>query len=134
MPTRQVPIIVRLLYFFFAGLWIGTIAAEIGWICCVTIVGLPLGIYIFHRLPLVMTLKMPDEQMIPVGPYGYYRIAPPEQSPPLPARIVWFILVGWWFSFFWVNLALILGVTVIFTPVAFWMVNKVPALLTLEGV
>ena len=133
MHARQVPLLVRLLYFILIGVWIGGVAAHVGWFLCVTVVGLPFGIWVLHRVPLVTTLTMPDEEYVPIRTADDYRRAPPGGVPFL-LRVVWFALAGWWLAYVWINLAFLLAATFILAPVGFWMINRVPAILTLEGV
>lgn len=48
-------------------------------------------------------------------------------------RAPYFLLVGWWASLIWLVLAyvLILGTAGLGLPLAFWIVNRVPAITTL---
>lgn len=134
MKSRQLPLLIRLPYFFILGLPVGATCALVGWTLCVTVVFLPFGIWLLHRLPLVTTLTMPDEDYAPIARASDWKHVPDEESVPLLGRILWFVLVGWWLSFIWIKLAFLLGMTFILTPVGFWMTNRVPAILTLEGV
>jgi uncharacterized membrane protein YccF (DUF307 family) len=54
---REINILVRILYFLVIGWWLGALALKVGWILCVTIIGMPVGLLILNRLPLLMTLK-----------------------------------------------------------------------------
>lgn len=54
-PT-QYPWPIRLIYFLLIGWWASWLWANLGWILCVSIVGLPIGIWMFDRLPTVTTL------------------------------------------------------------------------------
>ena len=44
MKARQLPLLVRLLYFFFVGSWLGLSCALVGWVLCVTVVLLPFAL------------------------------------------------------------------------------------------
>ena len=137
MSAREVPLLFRFVYFLVFGLWAGGICAQVGWLLCVTVIGLPFGIWLLHRLPLITTLTMPDEDYAPVeSPEKWTHAHPrtPDAGFPFLIRVVWFVLVGWWFSFVWINGAFILAGTIILSPFGFWMINRVPAVLTLEGV
>jgi len=46
----------RLIYFLFIGWWVSLLWANIAWALCVSIIGLPVGIIMFHYLPAVTTL------------------------------------------------------------------------------
>lgn len=134
MNARQLPILVRLLYFFFIGLPLGLAVALVGWGLCVTVILMPFGIWVLHRLPLITTLTMPHEEYMPIAKASDFRVERETDSVPFLFRLVWFVLVGCWLSFIWIKLAFLLGATFILTPVGFWMINRVPAILTLEGV
>lgn len=134
MNARQLPLLLRLIYFFFVGSWLGFSCALVGWFLCVTVIFLPFGIWILHRLPIVTTLTMPDEDYTPIASASDFRVVREGESVPLPFRVIWFVAVGWWLALIWIKLAFLLGATFILTPVGFWMVNRVPAILTLEGV
>jgi uncharacterized membrane protein YccF (DUF307 family) len=134
MKARQVPLIFRFIYFLFVGLWLGLICAKIGWLLCVTVVGLPFGIWVLHRLPLVTTLTMPDEEYNPISHARDFQHATTEEPFPFVVRAAWFVLVGWWLSAAWIAASFALAATFVLSPFGFWMINRVPAVLTLEGV
>lgn len=47
-------------------------------------------------------------------------------------RTVYFILVGWWFSLIWLELAWLAGLTLILLPLSFWMFTASAAVTTLR--
>lgn len=55
--TQQVSFLIRALYFVFVGWWVGFCWAYIAYGFCLTILGLPLGLMMFNRLPAVLTLR-----------------------------------------------------------------------------
>ncbi len=134
MKARQLPLIFRLIYFIFVGIPLGLATATAGWILCVSVVFLPFGIWLLHRLPLVTTLTMPDEEYVPIERVEDFRRAPSANSVSLLIRIPWFVFVGWWLSAIWIKISFLLAATMILSPIGFWMINRVPAVLTLEGV
>ena len=44
------------LYFVLIGWWFSLLWSLLAWLLCVTIIGLPLGVWMFNRLPSVTTL------------------------------------------------------------------------------
>lgn len=48
--------IIRLIYFIFVGWWLSLIWSNVAWLLCAIIIGLPVGIWMFNRLPAVTTL------------------------------------------------------------------------------
>ncbi|MBK8432432.1 MAG: hypothetical protein IPL28_14560 [Chloroflexi bacterium] len=47
----------RALYFLVIGWWFSLIWATLGWLLCLTIIGLPLGVVMLNTLPAVTTLQ-----------------------------------------------------------------------------
>jgi uncharacterized membrane protein YccF (DUF307 family) len=54
---RQYPFVLRAIYFLLIGWWLSGIWMSVGWVASVTIVGLPVAIWMFNRVPLVTTLR-----------------------------------------------------------------------------
>lgn len=134
-PTDKGPgCLIRILYFIFVGLWLGAIVTVAAWLLIITIIGLPLGLWLLNRLPQVMTLKPVhiEAQVTVVDGKVVYREARPSQHPFL-LRAIYFLLVGWWFSAIWLALAwLLTGLSLgLGLPLAFWMFDQVPAITTL---
>lgn len=126
--------LIRILYFIFVGLWLGGIVTIAAWILIVSIIGLPLGLWLLNRLPMLMTLKplKTEARVAVVDGKVVYREEKARQHPFL-VRALYFILIGWWFSAIWLALAwLLTGITLgLGLPIAFWMFDQVPAITTL---
>src|SRR5437870_6475021 len=68
-------LLIRALYFILFGWWFSGIWAVVAWVLCVTVIGLPLGLYMLNRLPQVVTLKparvnlmlTPSGQLVDIG-------------------------------------------------------------------
>jgi len=54
--TNQTNILFRGLYFLFVGWWASLLWMSIGYLLCITLIGLPYGIWMLNRLPEVTTL------------------------------------------------------------------------------
>ncbi len=128
-------LLIRALYFIFLGLWLGAVWTTIAWILVVTIIGLPIGLLMLNRLPQVMTLKPVSENRYLVQKDGQWVLRTyTRDQPSFLARALYFILIGWWFSAFWLLSAwAISGITLgLGLPIAFWMFDRVPAITTLS--
>ena len=65
------------------------------WVLCVTIIGLPVGLFMLNRMPQVVTLK-PTRTNLLVTPSGEVVQLNVPQVPFL-LRAIYFVLIGWWF-------------------------------------
>ena len=126
--------LVRVLYFIFIGSWLGLIWILAAWFFNLIIIGLPLGLAMINSIPQVMTLRPVRVQTSVVVKDGapVLRQTAVEQHPFL-LRGLYFILIGFWFSFVWMLLAwvfllLTFGLAL---PLSFWMFDRVPAVTTL---
>jgi len=132
-------LLVRALWFLFFGVWLGLFATIIGWVLCVLVITLPLGLLILNRLPQIMTLRPPSRSTQVTYANGVTMITTNVGSPQLPflLRAVYFTFIGWWLTALWLVLA---WVFVAATPItlgmslvpAFMMFNRVPQVLTLR--
>ena len=57
ITVNQPPFLIRALYFLVIGWWFSLIWATLGWLLCLTIIGLPLGVVMLNTLPAVTTLQ-----------------------------------------------------------------------------
>lgn len=126
---QGVNLLLRAIYFLVFGLWFSAIWASVAWVLCVTIIGLPLGLWMLNRLPQVTTLR-PQRGDLVVHPSGeVYRKHIVQR--PFIVRALWFVLVGWWLSALWLAVAWALSAVIIGLPISFWMFDRVPAIITL---
>ena len=122
-------LLVRALYFVVIGWWLSALWAAIAWFLCITIIGLPLGLFMLNRLPQVVTLK-PSRQGTLVTPSGQYvRLDVPQR--PFLLRALYFVLIGWWLSALWIVAAWLLHASIVGMVIGFWMFDRVPAIITL---
>lgn len=55
--TQQRNFLLRALYYIFIGCWLGYLWAFAAYVCCATLVLIPVGVMMFDRLPAVLTLR-----------------------------------------------------------------------------
>jgi uncharacterized membrane protein YccF (DUF307 family) len=133
-PYKEGPgLLIRLVWWFFIGSWLSAIVIAIAWVSLITIVGIPLGIWLINRLPTVLTLR-PRTRAWVLGQDELGRTVVASAGRAQPGwllRGIWFVLVGWWASGVWMVLAWLLSLTVIGLPVALLMFNRTPFIASL---
>lgn len=123
----------RAVWYVFIGWWAAQIALIVGYLAGLTLVGLPVAFWVFNRIGTILTLR-PRSQTTAVEQQGstiVVRNVGAEQHP-LWARAVYFVLVGWWLSLIWMELAWLLSLTIVGIPLGIMMMNRLPAVYTLQ--
>jgi uncharacterized membrane protein YccF (DUF307 family) len=124
---------VRAIWFLLVGWWLTGFVSLVAWVAMVTIIGLPLGIFLINRIPTVLTLR-------PRTSYRYsytdqlgrlVTIDEPIVQPPWYVRGLWFIFVGWWASGVAMTIGWILCVLIFTLPIGLWIYNRIPAVASL---
>jgi uncharacterized membrane protein YccF (DUF307 family) len=120
-------LLIRALWWLFAGWWLSGFVIAIAWAALVTIIGIPLGIWLINRLPTVLTLR-PRTQTWTLGEdaTGQTVVVTGREQVAWPIRGVWFVFFGWWASAIWMAIAWLVQLTIIGIPVALLMFNRTP--------
>jgi uncharacterized membrane protein YccF (DUF307 family) len=133
--TNQNPgCLVQVIWFFLVGVWLGEIWTAAAWILMVSVIGLPFGVMMINRLPKVVALREPERtvRIYQRGDGTLVKSEVPVEQVNLFLRILYFVLVGWWFSALWMQAAYALCATVIGLPLGFYMFDCVPSVLSLH--
>jgi uncharacterized membrane protein YccF (DUF307 family) len=108
---------------------------AVAWVLLVSIIGIPVGIWMLHRVPLVVALRDPREVRLRMRPSGkgdwVYEAAGVEQHHFL-LRTAYFLFIGWWLSGLWMALASLICWIIIGLPIGILMFDMVPALVSLQ--
>jgi uncharacterized membrane protein YccF (DUF307 family) len=127
------PFILRVLWFIFIGWHVTLWWVLAAWVFNLTIIGMPLGLWMLNRVPLVLTLRTQRTYSVSEirdGAVIGWRTEGVPQNPFL-LRALYFLLIGWWFSLIWSLLGWLLCVTIIGLPLGVWMLNRLPEVTTL---
>lgn len=123
-------LLVRAVYFLLVGWWLTGLWLSVAWLLVVTVVLLPLGIKMINRVPFVLTLKDRRADLDLVDAEGAVVGSTAEQYS-LPVRAVYFLFVGWWASGVWTGVAYGFAATVVGLPLAVWMFDQLPFVVSL---
>ena len=129
----SVPFILRVLWFFLIDWHVTLYWIVAAWVLNLTIIGMPLGLWMLNRVPLVLTLRPPRGYTVAQvrdGQIVEWRCQGKPQVFFL-IRLIYFLLIGWWFSLIWSLLAWLLCVSIIGLPFGVWMFNRLPGVTTL---
>jgi uncharacterized membrane protein YccF (DUF307 family) len=127
-----VPFILRVLWFLLIGWHVTLWWILAAWFLVITIIGMPLGLWMINRAPIVLTLRMPRGYTVMETHGG--QVVSRSQSVPQRSwlvRAIYFVLIGWWFSLGWSLAAWFLCVTIIGLPLGVLMLNRLPNVTTL---
>lgn len=128
-PVQEYPILLRAAWFLLIGLWLSGIWITVAWILMVTVIGLPIGLVMINYVPMVLTLKKTGGVEISDG-VNKKVITTPQHS--FLLRAIYFVTIGWWFSFFWASIGWMLSATILGLPFGALMLNSLPAVTTLQ--
>jgi uncharacterized membrane protein YccF (DUF307 family) len=122
--------LIQILWFLLVGWWAGQLWIAVAWFLAATIIGIPLAVAMFNKLPDIIALRGTGTHVVTF--YGNRTVVRDTPQHPLLLRALWYVLVGWWLAGVWVELAYVICLTFIGLPVGFWMFDRVPAVLSLR--
>ena len=129
--VREVPFLLRVLWFILFGWELTAVWILLAWVFNLTIIGLPLGLWMIDRVPQVLTLKSRSGAWVSNGKTGDVRFEGVPQTPFL-LRAVYFLLIGWWFSLIWATVGYLLCLTIIGAVLGIPMLQSLPLITTLH--
>lgn len=126
--------LVQLLWFLFIGWWAGQLWIVLAWLFMLTVLGIPLGVIMMNKVPWVIALRGQSGGVTVSAVGGVTTVTPGAsvRQHNILLRAIYFLLIGWWLSAIWMELAYLFCVTIIGLPLGFWMFDRVPALVSLH--
>ncbi len=122
--------LIQLLWFALVGWWVGQLWVAVAWLLAATVIGIPLAVMMFNKLPDIIALRGSETYVV-----TYHGNRPVVSNMPqhnILVRALWYLLVGWWLTGVWIEVAYVLCLTVIGLPIGFWMFDRVPGVLSLR--
>ncbi len=128
--SKQTPFLIRAIWFLLFGWHLTAGWVAIAWFFNVTLIGLPIGLWMLNRIPQVLTLKASSHyaSLNEEGQYDFHA----KKQPFFLLRAVYFIFIGWWFSLLWAAIGYLFCVSIIGLPIGLVMLNNLPFVTTLR--
>jgi uncharacterized membrane protein YccF (DUF307 family) len=124
--------LIRAIWYIFIGWWLGGLCLSLGYLCCISIIFLPIGLMLLNRLPVILTLRPSSQQATVTITNGGVRVNVGYiQQGSFLVRAIYFILIGWWLGLIWAIIGYCLCLTIFLLPFGLLMLNRLPAVLTL---
>ena len=124
------PLFIRFGYFLLVGWWLTWIWVQLAWLA--NLIGLPAGIHMLNHVPEILILgasRLPRQgernEIIVLNASGVSQLA-------WPWRLIYFLLVGWWASLIWLNVAWMLCITLLGLPLGILLFSYLPTVTTLR--
>ena len=135
VPSAEPHLVFRAAWFILVGWWLSQITILAAWILNVTLIGLPAGIWLLNRIPQVATLKSSRKSIqIRTDDATGLRVVERADRPQRPfwQRALYFLLLGWWFSLIWLEVAWLLGILIVTLSLSFWVFGATGKVTTLR--
>lgn len=132
--NRNPGCLIQFLWFVLVGWWAGQIWIAVAWLLMLTVVGIPLGVMMMNKVPQVIALRG-QSSGVAVTSVGNVTVVAVGASAPQQSviiRALYFVLIGWWLSALWMEVAYFFCMTIVLMPLGFMMFDKVPALVSLH--
>ena len=126
-------LVVRALWFFFVGWWLSGLATLLATLLQLTIIGIPLAVWVINRMPQIVTLKSSRRLQVDTDQMGVVMVGYTDRAQRRWwVRAIYYVFVGWWAVSLWLFAAWFLAVTIILLPAAFWMYGATGKIQTLR--
>ena len=129
--SKELPFLVRAVWFFVLGWELTAVWIVAAWAFNLTIIGLPVGLWMINRVPQVLTLKSQPGMLEIDLKSGRSRFVAAPQTTWL-LRLIYFVLLGWRLSLVWAAAAWLLCLTIIGLPIGVLMLHALPTVTTLQ--
>ncbi len=134
VDNRRGPsLLFRILWFVVIGWWLSFFVVSLAAIANLTIIGIPLAIWLINRIPQAATLKFDGSHVVASTVDGVTTVTISNVSQrPFWQRALWYLLVGWWLTALALYAAWLLCIVVVGMPLAFPIFSAAGKLLTLK--
>lgn len=129
---KQVPFILRAVWFLIVGWWLSGVFIALGYLFMVLVITAPLGFWFLNRVPQAQTLRLRTANLVITEKDGNTYISEMTQTQrPWYIRLL-YLPVGLVFGLLWLILAWMVSIPVITLPLSIYMIDRAPGIITLQ--
>ena len=130
--SRNHSFITRFFWFVFIGWWLSAVFMFLGLVGIASIFLAPLGFWFINRVPKVQTLRIRSTHWEYSEQNGATHIRESRaQQHPWYLRLL-YLPVGFFLGLVWLSVAWLVSLPIITLPLSIWMLDRSPAIITLE--
>ena len=126
-------IFLRAAWFLLIGWWMSWWTITAAALLQLTIIGIPVAIWVTNRVPQVATLKSSRKLQVAETQSGVTVVSYSDrQQRKWWIRAIYYVLVGWWATVLWLYVAWLAIIPIITLPISFWMFGQTGKIQTLR--
>jgi hypothetical protein len=131
LVVHQLPFRRRLVYFILVGSWLSVLWVIATWLLMLSVAGRPLAEQLIAEAPRALTLHRSDPSAAPQHRPAARLPVSVQPSVPLPARAIYFLVIGCWASLLWLIVVYVVRLAAP-SPVAEALFERAPTVAYLE--
>lgn len=123
----------QVVWFVFIGWWLSQLAVLAGYALVITVILMPFGFALLNRVPKLATMRSFDEEINAQYKDGVLVVERSQKEQRhWFTRLVYFLVIGWWFGLLVLELAWLFTSTLVFAPIGLSLFRFAPKALTLH--
>lgn len=132
MQPKKQSFFVRAIWFVCVGWWLSAFFILLGYLFMATLILAPIGFWFLNRVPQAQTLRTRNSDFTVTAKDGISFITETNtRQHPWFLRLL-YLPVGLIVGAFWLSAAWVFGVLIITLPLSVWMIDRSPAVITLQ--
>lgn len=132
MQPRKHSFLVRAVWYIFVGWWLSALFIVLGYFFIASILLAPIGFWFLNRVPQAQTLRTRNSDFTVTAKDGISFITETHTKQHAWYLRLLYLPIGLFLGAIWLSVAWLLGVLILTLPLSIWMIDRSPAVITLE--